>query len=75
MAQASRLIRKVAIYSLVSLVPDLVSAFDRCMVKPTTDPAGFAKTAIAEALCYLDDREEALFLQGQATVRNLTVHC
>jgi hypothetical protein len=47
---------------LVSLVPDLVSAFDRCMVKPTTDPAGFAKTAIAEALYHLDYPEEVLFL-------------
>ena len=61
-AQASRLIRKAEIYSLV---PDLVSAFDRCMVKPEmTDPSCLAKTAIAEALYHLDYREEALFLQG-----------
>jgi hypothetical protein len=56
-------------------VPDLVGTFDRCMVKPTTDPAGFAKTAIAEALYHLDYREEALFRQGKATALNLTVHC
>ncbi|HEY9884090.1 MAG TPA: hypothetical protein V6C98_10830 [Thermosynechococcaceae cyanobacterium] len=57
------------------MVPDLVGTFDRCMVKPTTDPAGFAKTAIAEALYHLDYREEALFRQGKATALNLTVHC
>ena len=46
------------------------------MVKPeTTAPAGFAKTAIAEALYHLDYREEALFRQGKATALNLTVHC
>ncbi|MBD2038611.1 hypothetical protein H6F76_27025 [Leptolyngbya sp. FACHB-321] len=61
-AQASRLIRKAEIYSLV---PDLASTFGRCMVKPeTTDPGCLAKTAIAEALYHLDYREEALFLQG-----------
>lgn len=61
-AQASRLIYKAELYSLI---PDLVAAFDRCMVKPeVTDPGCLAKTAIADALYHLDYREEALFLQG-----------
>lgn len=61
-AQASRLIRKAELYSLM---PDLVAAFDLCLLKPeTADPGCLAKTAIAEALYHLDYREEALFLQG-----------
>ena len=61
-AQASRLIRKAELYSLV---PDLVAAFDRNMVKPdATDPGCLAKTAIAEALYHLDYHDEALFLNG-----------
>lgn len=71
--QTSRLIRKAEIYSLVT---DLVSAFDLCLVKSeTTDPNCLAKTAIAEALYHLDYREAALFPQGKATALNLTVHC
>jgi hypothetical protein len=62
MAQASRLIRKA---ELQSLVPDLVAAFERCLVKPeTTDPHCLAKKAIAEALYHLEYSGEALFLAG-----------
>ncbi|MBW4696019.1 MAG: hypothetical protein KME27_30250 [Lyngbya sp. HA4199-MV5] len=61
-AQASRLIRKAELYALI---PDLVAAFQRCLVKPeTTDPNCHAKTAIAEALYHLDYHEETLFLTG-----------
>ncbi|PSB26694.1 HEAT repeat domain-containing protein [Stenomitos frigidus] len=61
-AQASRLIRKAEIQALM---PDLVAAFERCMVKPeTTDPGCLAKTAIAEALYHLEYSEEGLFLAG-----------
>ncbi|MBW4473136.1 MAG: hypothetical protein KME45_22570 [Stenomitos rutilans HA7619-LM2] len=61
-AQASRLIHKAELHTLI---PDLVAAFERCLIKPeTTDPNCHAKTAIADALYHLDYREEALFLAG-----------
>src|SRR5579883_1134311 len=61
-AQASRIIHKAAIHSLI---PDLVAAFDRSLVNPTaTDPNCHAKRAIADALYHLDYGEEGLFLKG-----------
>lgn len=61
-AQASRIIRNAEIHALI---PDLVAAFNRCLVKPeTTDPGCLAKKAIAETLYHLDYSEEALFLTG-----------
>lgn len=61
-AQASHIIRNGEIHALI---PDLVVAFKRCLVKPeTTDPGCLAKTAIADALYHLDYSEETLFLTG-----------
>ena len=61
-AQASRMIRNAEIQLLVT---DLVTAFERCLIKPgTTDPNCLAKTAIAEALYHLEYNEAALFLAG-----------
>ena len=61
-AQVSRLIRKA---ELQVWVPDLVAAFERCLIKPeTTDPNCLAKKAIAEALYHLEYNEETLFLAG-----------
>ncbi|XGV96165.1 MAG: hypothetical protein ACAF41_25940 [Leptolyngbya sp. BL-A-14] len=61
-AQASRIIRKAELHTLF---PDLVAAFERCLIKPeATDPGCLAKTAIAEALYHLHYGEEALFLTG-----------
>ena len=60
--QASRMIQKAEIQSLV---PDLVAAFERCLIKPeTTDPSCLAKKAIAETLYHLEYNKEELFLSG-----------
>jgi hypothetical protein len=61
-AQAAKMVGQAEIYSLI---PDLVAAFDRFMVKPKdTDPGCRAKQAIAEALYRLEHRDETLFLKG-----------
>lgn len=61
-AQAAQLIGEFEIYSFV---PDLVSAFGRCMLNAKeSDPGCRAKQAIAETLYRLNYSDEALFLQG-----------
>ena len=61
-AQAAKLVGK---FELSGLQPDLVSAFDRCLVKPVeTDPNCHAKAAIADALYRLSASQADLFLQG-----------
>lgn len=61
-AQAAQL---VAEFTIEPLVPDLVAAFQRFMVKPQeSDPGCRAKQAIADALYHLNYGEETLFLQG-----------
>ncbi|MBD3881284.1 hypothetical protein IFO70_05910 [Phormidium tenue FACHB-886] len=50
---------------LTQLIPDLVAAFDRFLIKPVeTDPNCHAKGAIADALYRLNASAEAVFLQG-----------
>jgi hypothetical protein len=61
-AQAAKLVGSSAI---TSLIPDLVTTFDRMMVKPAdSDPGCLAKTAIAETLYRLECSAESLFLKG-----------
>jgi hypothetical protein len=61
-AQAAKIVGQAEIYALI---PELVAAFDRFMVKPKdTDPGCRAKQAIAETLYRLEHRDEALFLKG-----------
>lgn len=61
-AQAARIVAQA---ELRSLIPDLVSAFDRLMQNAaTTDPNCHAKKAIADALYRLEYSEEQLFLTG-----------
>lgn len=52
-------------FELYSLIPDLVAAFDRFLIKPVeSDPGCRAKQAIAETLYRLDYSDETLFLKG-----------
>ncbi|HEY9878315.1 MAG TPA: hypothetical protein V6D29_07655 [Leptolyngbyaceae cyanobacterium] len=61
-AQAAHLVSEFEIHSLV---PDLVTAFGRFMVKPKdSDPGCRAKQAIADTLYRLEYSNETLFLQG-----------
>jgi HEAT repeat protein len=61
-AQAAKIVREA---SLIQLIPDLLTAFDRMMVKPVeTDPGCLAKKELAETLYRLEYSEESLFLQG-----------
>jgi hypothetical protein len=61
-AQAAKLIGSAELYDLI---PDLVAAFDRNMIKPIeTDPGCVAKLKIADALYRLDYSNEELFLRG-----------
>lgn len=61
-AQAAHRVSEFEIYALV---PDLVAAFGRFLVKPKdSDPGCLAKQAIAEALYRLEYSDETLFLQG-----------
>src|SRR5512147_3020919 len=61
-AQAAKLIGDV---EMRELVPDLIAAFDRFMVKPIeTDGACHAKFRIAETLYRLECSAETVFLQG-----------
>lgn len=61
-AQATRLVAQA---NLHFLMPDLVDAFHRFLVKPKdTDPGCRAKQAIADALYRLESSDEALFLAG-----------
>lgn len=61
-AQAAKLVHE---HSLVQLIPDLVSAFDRFLVKPAeTDANCHAKAGIVDALYRLEHREETVFLKG-----------
>jgi len=71
MAQAAKLVGK---FELFTLQPDLVTAFDRCLVKPVeTDPNCHAKTAIADALYRLNAHQADLFLQGLHHVQRESV--
>ena len=61
-AQAARL---VGAFEIRALMPDLVSAFDRLMVKAKDrDPGCRGKAAIADRLYRLEYADETLFLQG-----------
>jgi len=61
-AQAAKLVYE---NELVQLIPDLVEAFDRFLLKPVeTDPNCHAKAGIADALYRLEHREEEVFLRG-----------
>lgn len=61
-AQAAQLVGQ---FELESLIPDLVSAFDRFLLKPEdTDPGCRAKQSIAETLYCLEYSNETLFLKG-----------
>jgi hypothetical protein len=61
-AQAAELVGQFEIYLLM---PDLVMAFDRFLVKPKdSDPGCRAKQAIADALYRLEHSDETLFLKG-----------
>jgi HEAT repeat protein len=61
-AQAAKLIGAAERYDLI---PDLVAAFDRYMIKPVeTDPGCTAKLKIADALYRLEYSNEDLFLRG-----------
>ncbi|MEO1094986.1 MAG: hypothetical protein AAFX01_08800 [Cyanobacteria bacterium J06638_28] len=61
-AQAARIVGESAIHALL---PELVTAFDRFMVKPKDrDPGCRAKQAIAETLYRLEHRHKEIYLQG-----------
>ncbi|UBF23713.1 HEAT repeat domain-containing protein [Kovacikia minuta CCNUW1] len=61
-AQVAKIVREATLFQLL---PDLVAAFDRMMVKPVeTDPGCLAKKEIAETLYHLEYSEENLFLHG-----------
>ncbi|WP_088889415.1 hypothetical protein [Leptolyngbya ohadii] len=61
-AQAAGLVAQAELYALI---PDLVTAFDRFLVKPKdSDPGCLAKQAIAETLYRLEYSDETLFLKG-----------
>ncbi|NJM67910.1 MAG: HEAT repeat domain-containing protein [Acaryochloris sp. RU_4_1] len=61
-AQAAKVVGK---HKIRQLAPDLADAFDRFMTKPEkTDANCLAKSAIAQALNYLDFAESSLYLQG-----------
>ncbi|GAB1540254.1 hypothetical protein NUACC21_29230 [Scytonema sp. NUACC21] len=61
-ARAAKMVGELAI---ASLIPDLVAAFERMMVKPAeTDQGCLAKKEIAETLYRLEYSEENVFLQG-----------
>ena len=52
-------------YEINQLAPDLVSAFDRFLIKPIkSDPGCVAKIAIVETLLRLDANEEELYLRA-----------
>ncbi len=61
-AQAARMVGQAELYSLM---PELITAFDRLMEKAKDrDPGCRAKQAIAEALYRLEHSDETLFLKG-----------
>lgn len=61
----ARAAKMVGEFAIAVLIPDLVAAFARMMVKPTeTDQGCLAKKEIATALYRLEYSEESLFLQG-----------
>jgi HEAT repeat protein len=61
-AQAAKLVKD---HEIALLVPELVAAFHRCLVKPVeTDPSCKAKERIADALYHLAYGEEDFFLTG-----------
>lgn len=61
-AQAAQLVGQCELYEFI---PDLVTAFDRFLLKPEeTDPGCRAKQAIAETLYRLEYSDETPFLQG-----------
>lgn len=66
-AQAARIVSEAEIRALI---PDLVAAFDRLLVKPqVSDPGCRAKQAIADTLYRLEHRDAALFLTGISHVQ------
>ncbi len=61
-AQAAKLVKE---REWSTLLPELVAAFDRFLLKPVeTDPNCLAKQAIANALYTLDYRDAAVLLKG-----------
>lgn len=61
-AQAAK---RVGDAEVTQLIPELVTAFNRCLINPaTTDPSCVAKKAIAEALYRMNYSDETVFLQG-----------
>src|SRR5579863_3318659 len=61
-AKAAELVRE---FGLASLLPDLLSAFDRFFENPVkTDPQCWAKNAISRTLAALEHQEAAAFLRG-----------
>ncbi|MUG92039.1 hypothetical protein F7734_06015 [Scytonema sp. UIC 10036] len=61
-ARTAKIVGELAI---ANMIPDLVAAFERMMVKPAdTDPGCLAKKEIAETLYRFEYGEESLFLQG-----------
>jgi HEAT repeat protein len=61
-AQAAK---RVGDAEITELIPELVTAFNRCLITPaTTDPSCVAKKAIAEALYRMNYSDETVFLQG-----------
>jgi len=61
-AQAAHIIGRAELHDFI---PDLVNAFERCLVKAAdSDPGCRAKQAIAEALYRLDFSNESIFLSG-----------
>ncbi|MGA7936677.1 MAG: HEAT repeat domain-containing protein [Kovacikia sp.] len=61
-AQVAKIVREAA---LGALIPDLIAAFDRMMVKPVeSDPGCLAKKEIVETLYHLEYHSESLFLRG-----------
>lgn len=61
-AQAAHIIRE---HEIVALIPELVAAFPRFLIKPQdSDPGCRAKQAIAETLYRFNYSDETLFLTG-----------
>ena len=61
-AKASDLARE---FQLASLIPDLLTAFDRFLENPEkTDPQCWAKNAISRALAAMEHQDPEIFLRG-----------
>ena len=67
---AAKAARIAGEWQATELIPDLLSAFERFLVKPQiTDKGCGAKTAIVKALCKLDHASPAVFLSGMRHVQ------